>query len=280
MGTEAEAAPRVGQYVEVSPGIELYYEDIGEGRPLVFIPGWTFTTRVFDHQIAAFSRTHRVIAYDPRSQGRSTVTLEGNNYATHAKDLAALLERLNIEKPVLVCWSAGSDAAWHYIRNNGTDGLSGMVNIDMPLLGMSTNDDDWVEGSIEGLSGFFQGVQSFSGLRETIIWYAENVMIEQEMSPELTAWIAQQSLSTPPLIAANLLADFAFSNHVEDARLVDATIPALHCVAAHWADKAKPFLARHCPASRFESFGGHMMFWEYPDRFNDLLKGFLDGIEH
>ena len=34
-------------YVEVSPGVDLYVEETGAGRPLVFIPGWTGTTESF-----------------------------------------------------------------------------------------------------------------------------------------------------------------------------------------------------------------------------------------
>ena len=62
---------RVGDYLEVDPGVAIYYEDEGEGTPLVLVPGWTFTTKVFDRQFAAFSGRHRVISFDPRSQGRS-----------------------------------------------------------------------------------------------------------------------------------------------------------------------------------------------------------------
>ena len=102
------AAQRVGAYVEVASGVDIYYEDEGEGPALVLIPGWTFTTRVFDHQFAAFSDSYRVISFDPRSHGRSTVTSDGNNYATQAADLAAVLDHLKVENPVLAGWSAGS----------------------------------------------------------------------------------------------------------------------------------------------------------------------------
>ena len=59
------AAQRIGAYLEVAPGVDIYYEDQGEGPPLVLIPGWTFTTRVFDHQFAAFTDSYRVISFDP-----------------------------------------------------------------------------------------------------------------------------------------------------------------------------------------------------------------------
>ena len=266
---------RAGAYLEVAPGVEIYYEDQGEGSPLVLVPGWTFTTKVFDHQFAEFSKSHRVISFDPRSQGRSTVTLEGNNYATQAADLAKLMDHLDLEDPVLVGWSTGSTATWHYVRDQGTSGLGGHVSVDMPPIGMSCDEDTWMEGSIEELAGFYQGVQTKEGHRGVIIWYADNVMIEQDMSPELIEWVVDQSLSTPPLMAAALLADACFGNYEPEAEKVDADVPSLFVVATHWGETAKPYLAKHCPNSRVEVFGGHMMFWEYPDRFNGILSEFL-----
>ena len=58
---------RNGSFFEVEPGVELYYESTGDGDPLIFIPGWTFTTEVFDHQVAHFAKSHRVVSFDPRS---------------------------------------------------------------------------------------------------------------------------------------------------------------------------------------------------------------------
>ena len=266
---------RIGDYLEVAPGIEIYYEDEGEGPPLVLVPGWTFTTKVFDHQFAAFSSSHRVISFDPRSHGRSTVTLEGNDYATQAADLDRLLQHLGVENPVLLGWSAGSLATWHYVRDHGTEGIRAHVCVDMPPVGMSCEEGTWMEGSIADLSGFFQGLRTPQGQRGIVTWYADNVMIEQEMTPELTAWIVEQSTATPPVLAAAYIADVAFADYQAEAKKVDAEIPSLFFVASHWGETAKPYLAELCPSSRVEIFGGHMMFWEYPEKFNAILSEFL-----
>lgn len=269
---------RSGHWLEVEPGVDIYYEDEGQGTPLVFIPGWTFTTRVFDHQFAAFAGAHRVIAFDPRSHGRSTVTLEGNNHPGHAADLAKLLAHLEVKRPILVGWSTGAYTAWQYLKDHGAGGLAGLVAIDMPPLGMSEDKDDWVEGTIGELGGFVSACQTASGQRAAVTWYADNVMIRQDMSPELTAWVVEQSLRTPPIVAANLLACASFGNYLGEAKTADAELPQLFVVADHWADAARPWLGRHCPKSEVEVFGGHMMFWEYPDRFNARLADFVAGI--
>ena len=69
-----------GQYVQVSPDLNIYYREAGSGTPFVIIPGWTAASEHFLKQIAYFSDRYRMISYDPRSQGNSSKTPENNNY--------------------------------------------------------------------------------------------------------------------------------------------------------------------------------------------------------
>src|SRR5687767_4685372 len=91
-----------GQYVRVSPDLELYYEEAGSGTPMIFIPGWVGTTEFRQQQMAQFSIRYRAISYDPRSQGRSSKTLENNNYTQHGADLKAFMDALNLKNVILV----------------------------------------------------------------------------------------------------------------------------------------------------------------------------------
>ena len=95
------------KYLEVDSGVDLYVEDVGEGSPIVFIPGFTFTTEMFEKQVEYFSKSNRVIVVDPRSHGRSTITLHGNDYMTHGTDLGKVLQALHVENPIIVGWSFG-----------------------------------------------------------------------------------------------------------------------------------------------------------------------------
>ena len=146
--------------------------------------------------------------------------------------------------------------------------------VDIPPIGMSCDEGTWMEASIAEHGAFFQGVQTPQGQRGVITWYADNVMIEQELTPELTAWIVEQSLSTPSLMAAALLADAGFASYQDEAEKVDTDVPSLFFVANHWAETAKLYLAEHCPNSRIETLGGHMMFWEYPEQFTRSSRSF------
>ena len=43
--------------VQVAPGVDLHYVEAGQGPPIVFIPGWTLTTELFQAQLEAFLRS-------------------------------------------------------------------------------------------------------------------------------------------------------------------------------------------------------------------------------
>ena len=88
------------------------------------------------------------------------------------------------------------------------------------------------------------------------------------------AWSVEQSLATPPLVAAAHIADATFANCQEEAEEIDADVPSLFFVADHRAETAEPYLAGHCPNPRVEAFGGHMTFRECPGKFDALLPEF------
>ena len=278
-GLVLAGAAQAGNYLEVEPGVEIYYEVEGEGPALVLVPGWTFTTEVFENQISAFSNTHRVIVFDPRSHGRSTVTLEGNNYTTQGADLKALMDHLEVENPTLVGWSFGCLTTWEFIKANGVDSAAAHMCIDLSPTPLTGVDGDWAEGSVSDIAGFYHGVQTAQGHRDIINWYADEVMIEQEYTPELSQWIVDQSTGSPPWVASAYLAAGMFSNYMDTAKEIDAAMPSSFVVANHWADTAKAYVNKNLPNSQVESFGGHMMFWEYPEKFNPILRTMLDKIE-
>ena len=96
--------------VEVGDGVSLRVIEAGkpgDGPALVFIPGWSTGVDIWHRQIDTFAKTHRVIAFDPRSEGESTKTTSGNTPEIRAQDLHALLERLGVRRPVLIGWSQG-----------------------------------------------------------------------------------------------------------------------------------------------------------------------------
>jgi pimeloyl-[acyl-carrier protein] methyl ester esterase len=88
------------------PPSALHHEDVGAGAPVVLVHGWAASSATFAAESAALARTRRVIAPDLRGHGRSPPS--PFSLADLAADLAALVERLALERALLVGWSLGS----------------------------------------------------------------------------------------------------------------------------------------------------------------------------
>lgn len=265
-------------YIEVDPGIELFVQDIGTGDPIVLIPGFTFTTEVFTEQIRHFSKTHRTIVFDPRSHGRSTMTLHGNDYVTHGTDLQKVLKALKVENPTIASWSFGCLTVWEYIRQFGTDDIHSLIFIDMPPKSLSLQQDqDWVEGPLDDLAAAYTNyLRHPQGQREFISAYASGVMVQRELKEEELTWMVEQSLRTPYYIAANLFSSGLFSDYREEAVQSSESIPTIYIVAEHWAETASAYLNKLTPKATVKALGGHLMFWEHSEKFNEIVGRFLE----
>lgn len=92
------------------PGGRLYWEETGAGEPLILIHGHSLDRTMWDPQMAALSRKFRVIRYDLRGYGRSTLPREGENQL-HVEDLRRLMDRLGVPRAHAVGLSLGGSVA-------------------------------------------------------------------------------------------------------------------------------------------------------------------------
>ncbi|WP_196138090.1 alpha/beta fold hydrolase [Aliikangiella sp. G2MR2-5] len=96
-----------GKYVKVN-GVRLYYEEYGEGEPLLLIHGNGQSISAFINQIDIFSKKYRVIALDSRGRGNSSINeSEQLTYTLQAKDTKLFLDKIGIESAHIVGWSDG-----------------------------------------------------------------------------------------------------------------------------------------------------------------------------
>jgi non-heme chloroperoxidase len=123
------ATVTVGQ--ENSAPIDLYFEDLGSGDPVVLLSGWPLDSRSWEPQVHALLQAgHRVIAYDRRGFGRSSRPSSGYDFDTLAGDLDALLRELDVEDVTLVGFSLGTGELARYIGTHGTQRLRACVFIE------------------------------------------------------------------------------------------------------------------------------------------------------
>src|SRR6202047_2405047 len=100
---------------------QIYYNDWGNGAPVVFSHGWPLSADAFEDQMFFLaSNGYRCIAHDRRGHGRSSQPWNGNDLDTYADDLAALVETLDLKNAVHVGHSTGGGEVARYIGRHGT----------------------------------------------------------------------------------------------------------------------------------------------------------------
>ncbi len=120
-----------------SDGTRLYYKDWGSGQPVVFSHGWPLQADSWEAQMFFLaSNGYRCIAHDRRGHGRSTQPWNGNEMDTYGRDLATLIETLDLRNAVLVGFSTGGGEVARYIGRYGTERVAkaALVSAVPPLM--------------------------------------------------------------------------------------------------------------------------------------------------
>ena len=235
------------------------------------------TTEVFAKNICALSDRYRVIAYDPRSQGRSTLTETGNNYYQHGRDLHDFLNFLELDDVILGGWSLGGITAYSYLEQFGCDRIRALISIDICPRPVRLNETGWGIGPVEDVRKI-QASLTAPDQSAFIRRYAGNDFLKGEASAEFVEFICSQSMRTPATTAALLLADGNLCDYSEIARQVDQQIPVLHIVSENSVRDAEKWALANMPNALVQGLGAHMMFWEFPVEFNALVDSFLIDI--
>jgi pimeloyl-ACP methyl ester carboxylesterase len=122
--------------VELSNGVRIHYQQVGEGPDVVMVHGITGNLAVWHLNILPqLADRYRVLTYDLRGHGLSSTPPTGYSLDDMADDLVRLLDALEIEKPVVVGHSYGADVAL-YLANRNPERVAEVIAIESALPAM------------------------------------------------------------------------------------------------------------------------------------------------
>jgi len=142
--------------------VKLYYQDIGEGQPVVFIHGWPMSHEMWEYQVYDLALAGmRCVSYDRRGFGKSSKPLGGYDYDTMADDLASIIDELQLENVVLVGFSMGGGEVARYLSKYGAGKIAKaiLVGAVTPYL-LKTDDNPNGCVTVDDLAGWIAGIKN------------------------------------------------------------------------------------------------------------------------
>jgi pimeloyl-[acyl-carrier protein] methyl ester esterase len=260
-------------------GHRLHYEDHGRGPPLVLVHGWSSAAGIFAGIAPRLARTRRVIAPDLRGHGRSAPdgALEIPDLA---RDVAGLLQHLDVSGVALVGWSLGAQVALEATAHLTTR-LAGLALVSGTPRFVA--DAGWPHGqSVRAIDVLAHRVRRDPA--RAAARFFDDMFAPGELTPEDRARVESIRAALPPPHAAGHLAALgALATGDQRPRLAGLTVPLL--VLHGEADPICPAgaaraVAAAVPGARLAVWPGvgHAPFMSREAPFLDLLGGFLEAL--
>ena len=276
-GTPPMAGPArtADGFVETRDRQQLFYRDLGAGRPVVFVHGWTLSSEIWRGQLDWLaSHGVRAVAYDRRGHGQSTRPAGGYDYETLSADLAALLDRLDLRDVTLVGHSMGSGEVVRYLARHGTGRVARVL-----LVAPTTPFPLKTADNPEGLDRAFydQAIAALQADREAYFAAGMDAFLGTHPDPATLDWTLSIARQAALHAEVQCLRTFAETDLRPD--LASVTVP---CRIVHGTADVPmmPGNARRTQAgiagSRLEIYEGapHALFVTDRDRFNRELLEF------
>lgn len=258
--------------------VELYYEEEGEGAPLLLIPGFGTGLWIWFKQVPAFAKKFRTITFDPRGISRSDAPDEPITIRTIADDAGRLLRALHIERAHILGASFGGFVAQEFALSYPR------MTRSLLLCCTSFGGPRHVAPSVETLQALAstKGLNTEERVRENLLlafspWFIERHREEVERVIELRA----QNFVPEHAYLHQLQAALAFNT---EERVSQVKAPTL--VLTGDADTIVPpensrNLAALIPSARLVTIAGgsHTFFIEQAEEFNAAVIEFIEEVE-
>jgi non-heme chloroperoxidase len=125
-----DPSPHVTRFVSVDSNVRLEVLDWGgSGRPIVFLAGGGNTAHIFDNFAPKLTDRYHVYGVTRRGYGASTFSATENGADRLGEDVAAVIDSLQLNKPILVGHSiAGAEVS--SVASKHPDRVGGLIYLD------------------------------------------------------------------------------------------------------------------------------------------------------
>ena len=254
--------------------VSLYYEIDGRGKSVVLIHGFSLDTRMWDSQFEQFAQSFKVIRYDMRGFGKSSIPDVKRCY-THEEDLRVLLAHLGVKRADLVGLSLGGLVAISFSLTFPKM-VEKLVLADAVVRGY-----DWSPDWKKRMHALDEKAASSGPQAANRLWLEHPMFAPAQEKRAVAArltkivggysgwhWVNDDPQVEPVVPEVDRLAEIGAPTLVI---LGELDVPDLHAIAALLEERIPHAMGFNVPGA------GHMVNMEAPKMFNDATLRFLRG---
>jgi pimeloyl-ACP methyl ester carboxylesterase len=261
-------------------GINIAYRVRGEGPLLVLIMGYRLSSAAWPARfVEALAKKFTVVAFDNRGTGQSDKPVTGYALANMARDVAALLDEIGIERACVLGYSMGGAIAQEFTRQF-PHRVAGLILCATMCGGPRAT---FADASVVRVMRDLDGYSPEQIARR--IWevtYAPGYLKENREQAE--DQMRRETALPTPLHAADLQFQ-AFAEFDGAKALSQIRCPTL--VLTGDLDRLirpenSKMLAQLIPGAKLVVIadGGHRVLWEAVEKCTDLIDGFLSSTSN
>ena len=266
------------EYINVEPNIRLHIRDWGEGKTIVFIPGWPLSHEMFEYQFTQLPlHGYRCIGLTLRGFGRSSKPWGEYNYDVFADDIKKALETLDLRDVTLAGHSMGGAISLHYIVRHKSARVSKLA-----LCGAAAPSfikrPDFPYGLEPAAVDSF--IESCAADRAKLNEDFGKIFFRSPdaVSPKLGEWFHNMGMEASPLATKACLAALKETDLRNELARVNVPTAIFHSpqdkVCLFELAEALAAGIKGAKLVRFEN-SGHGLFYEEKDKFNKELMSFV-----
>jgi pimeloyl-ACP methyl ester carboxylesterase len=246
-----------------SDGVKISFDIQGKGVPaIIFVHGWANNRSIWEEQVAHFSQKYKVIAVDLPGFGESGNNRQKWTMESFGKDVATVINKLDLDQVVLVGFSMGTLVVIEAAKRV-PDHISGVVLVDY----LHDVEMKYPPEVISYMDSVFMDIVTKPTIEKMKPFFRKNMEASFER-------VLSMMNNVPRIGWRESLNDaFRWENNDFVESLTKIQTPLISINSDQTPTNVKAFM-KYVPSFKAKIIPdvGHVVFWDAPEEFNRLLE--------
>jgi len=253
--------------------MKIHFKEYGQGdKTFIFVHGWGCDLNVWQYQFTHFKNKFPMVFIDLPGYGKSDKPEREYTIDLFAKAVLAVIDYLNIRKPVLIGHSMGLPVCIQVIKMLDTDEAK-LCNIDGVYFSFPEDSIDYINYKkfLNDFADMFKGEDYKQNVEQFV-----NNFITDNTPPAVKDYIYSTMPYTEKFVGYSSMQSLIDERFWDNEKLTNQTL-AVYAKTAELPPDNKEILMKQFPNLLYIEMEGvnHFLMMEKPSELNQILEDFI-----